>query len=281
MAKIIIPRSELPNLSQENVNRFRFRIINKNRNLVSQWSTIGNIKRPEEQADYTLPSVVSVEAKSRHLFVTWESVDRLLEYEIYKKEYTRMFELSSGSFIYSPDILTLIETTTDNNSVVYGSYSGRIGINPPEPKGAQVFLRNYKYPRIENNAFSVLQAQRKSNTKRMFISDEASSDFSHGEIVWIDPSITPAPPSSFYSFADFKVFNYIEEYTVDKNSYSGLIAFERTDIGADITIFNTVGQLAKISPAPLHVSDYVDYLWYNYFGEFIWEFYQYQAVVSH
>lgn len=45
MAKIIIPASSLPTTDVSGINVFRFRIVNNNRNLFSDWSVAFEIDR--------------------------------------------------------------------------------------------------------------------------------------------------------------------------------------------------------------------------------------------
>lgn len=47
MAKIIIPRSELPIPVSDHINKFRFRVVNDNRNIYSDWSVINHVYQVE------------------------------------------------------------------------------------------------------------------------------------------------------------------------------------------------------------------------------------------
>lgn len=264
MSKIIIPRNELPNLSQEGVNRFRFRVINKNRNLSSQWSVIGNIKRPEEQVDYELPDTFTVSPGDNHLLAIWErNINTFQEYEVYFKQYYRTFDMFLGSFRYSADPINLSEVTDKTTSFVYGSFSSRVGINPPTPMGAQVMIRNYRYPRVEKNKWQVLYAEVVSNVLSVYIqagvTDFDNINNSIGKVfadTVISDSLNP-----FLTFEEMEIFNSIRSFTtVDKSNPSYTILRTTATSAKDIIISKPGGSfIQRIDHDPLFVSEYVDW----------------------
>ena len=268
MAKIIVTRDELPSLSRELTNRFRFRVINKNRNLASEWSVIGQIKRPLDDINYELPNTFSVEAIQKGVMLSWEKSNDISQvYDVYTKQYDRVFIISGGFYSYGSSPLTFSESTTRNSAIVYGTYSSMIGINPPSPQGAQVMLRNFEYPRLSKSQWTVLQCERKANVIKIYLSpnitDFDSSNNDNGT-VYVDTTIYAATGSHFTSLASMEIFNKVETYTVNKTNPSYTI-LERTSVGSDVSLFvPSYGIAVRIDPDPLFISSsYVDYAWYN------------------
>jgi hypothetical protein len=263
MAKIIIPREELPNLSQEGVNRFRFRVINKNRNLTSQWSVIGNIKRPAEQINYELPNTFSVTPGDNHLSVFWEKNEGTIqEYEVFFKQYLRRFDSLSGDFNYFSNPSYLYEVTSLSHSFVYGRFSSLVGISPPSPQGAQVMIKNYVYPRINRNEWKVSFAERKSNVVSINIQPGVTDfdrSYNSNGTVYIDTSIVDSL-FPFTSFADMEVFNKIRTVSsITKTSSHTIINF--SSVGPKILIDNPTEDsvVKRIDLDPLFVSEYVNW----------------------
>jgi hypothetical protein len=263
MAKIIIPRQDLPSLSQEGVNRFRFRIINKNRNLSSQWSVIGNIKRPAEQIDYELPGTFSITPGDNHLSVFWEkNTGTIQEYEIYLKQYSRQFNGGSGSFNYFSESNYLYEVTSLNHSFVYGKFSGLVGINPPSPQGGQIMIKNYVYPRITRSNWKVLFAERKSNVVSIYIEPgvtDFDKSYNDNNTIYVDITIKSIS-TPFESFNDMILFNKIRTITtVTKTSSYTILSFASIGDNIEISDPSTDSTIKRIDLDPLFVSEYVDW----------------------
>lgn len=267
MAKIIIPRSELPSLSQEQTNRFRFRVINKNRNLASEWSTIGQIKRPIDDINYELPNTFSAEAIQKGIMISWEKSNDISQtYDIYMKQYQRRFILTGGFYSYNSSFLSFSESTTRNSAIVYGIYSSAVGVDPPFPQGAQVMVRNFEYPRLSKYQWPVLQCERKADLIRIYlppnITDFDNSNNINGT-VYVDTTIQAATGSHFTSLASMELFNRVETYTVNKTNPNYTI-LEKISVGSNVSLFvPQIGVAVRVDPDPLFISSYVDYAWYN------------------
>lgn len=264
MAKIIIPRTDLPSLSQEHTNRFRFRVINKNRNLASEWSTVGQIKRPVDDIDYQLPNTFSAQAIQKGVLVSWEKSNDVSQvYDVYSKQYVKTFILSGGFYSFTSTPLTFSESTSTNSAVVYGTYSNYIGISPPSPTGAQIMVRNFNYPRLSKTEWPVIQCRRKSNTIEIYLQPnitEFDESYNANGTVYVDSTINAATGSYFTSLASMQLFNRVETYTVDKTNPS-YILLTKTSVGADVNMFTpSYGVVKRIDPDPLFISSsYVDY----------------------
>lgn len=261
MAKIIIPKSELPSLSAEQTNRFRFRIINKNRNLSSEWSPIGEVKRQVDDIDYSLPDTFTIDPLQSGLLVSWEKTSgNYQQYDIYRKQYSSEYVVMSGSTFYSSGELLFLESTSESSVVAHGLYSNRVGTSPPIPRGAQIMVRNFTYPRVEYPTWNISDCERKSNTVKLYIdaeTDDFDDAFATNGYVYFD--ITVDYP--FTSKATMEIFNGVIEITnIDKTS-PGYTILEYINSGADIASFKPgLGSAKRISPDPLFVSGFVDYL---------------------
>jgi hypothetical protein len=265
MAKIIIPRSELPNLSQEQTNRFRFRVINKNRNLASEWSTVGQIKRPVDDINYSLANTFSAEAIQKAVMISWEKSNNISQtYDVYMKEYQRTFISTGGGFYsYNSSPLSLSESTTRNSAVVYGVYSGAVGVAPPSPQGAQIMVRNFQYPRLSKYQWPVLQCERKANVIKIYLSPNITDfddSYNANGTVYVDTTIQAASGSYYTSFASMELFNIVETYTVNKTNPSYTI-LQRASVGTDVSLFvPQTGIAVRVDPDPLFISSsYVNY----------------------
>lgn len=264
MAKIIIPGNELPSLSQEQTNRFRFRVINKNRNLASEWSTIGQIKRPIDDINYELPNRFSTEAILSGVMVSWEKSNNISQlYDVYMKQYQRTFIMTGGGFYsYNSLPLDFSESTTRNSAVVYGIYSNLAGTSLPSPQGAQVMLKNFQYPRLSKTEWPVLQCERQSNIIKIYLPPnitEFDNSNNNNGTVYVDTTIQAAKSSYFTSFASMELFNRVETYTVNKSNPSYTI-LQKSSTGADVNLFTPeIGVATRVDPDPLFISSYVNY----------------------
>ena len=88
MSKIIIPKSELPELSTSLTNKLRYRVMNKNRNLFSDWSIISEIKRDLQEIDfYSASSSYSIYSEGNNrIAASWYTNNINQNYDIYVYE---------------------------------------------------------------------------------------------------------------------------------------------------------------------------------------------------
>lgn len=85
MARAIITKTQLPGVSEELTNKLRYRVVNRNRNLYSQWSVIGEIKRDREQTDFeqNTNSFTTDNSISNVINISWYTPDINQEFDIY------------------------------------------------------------------------------------------------------------------------------------------------------------------------------------------------------
>lgn len=264
MSKIIIPRSELPSLSIDQTNRFRFRIVNKNRNLNSEWSVIGEIKRQVDDIDYELPSTFSTQAMSKSIAVSWEKSNDISQiYDVYMKQYDRQFDIGTGNYRYYSRELSFFESTERSYSTVHGIYSDLIGINIPSPQGAQIMIKNFSYPRITKRSWNVLACERVSNVAKIYLEPgvtDFDKTYNEENKTYVDMTILREKNIYFTTYADMKVFNQVTDVmSVNKTNPSYTI-LEIQSSGSNVSLFNpTYGIVRRIEPDPLFISDYVNY----------------------
>lgn len=269
MAKIIIPRSELPSLSIDQTNRFRFRLVNKNRNLNSEWSVIGEVKRQIDDIDYELPSTFSTQAMSKSIAISWEKSNDISQlYDVYMKQYERQFDFLSGNYKYYSRQLEFSESTERSYLTVHGIYSDLVGISLPSPQGAQIMVKNFSYPRITKKAWTVLSCERVGNVVKIYLEPgvtDFDKVFNEQNKVYVDMTILREKNAYFSTYADMKVFNQITDIVSVNKSNPSYTILQIQSTGSNITLFNPdYGVVRRIEPDPLFISDYVNYgAWYN------------------
>jgi hypothetical protein len=194
MAKIIIPKTSLPSVSDELTNKLRYRIINKNRNLFSEWSVIGEIKRDLEQTNFD-ENQTSFSASSsvpNRVDVTWYTPNINQNFDIYVRYKTRQ--------VYSPTPFTwyLYENLQflgrkDTNSISLSRLplSDRSSIYSLNSYAVQVMVKLQEYPRIESVPINITQFRRKDNFLEYWLQRDAP--FRAGDYVNINLN-------SYYSF---------------------------------------------------------------------------------
>ena len=230
MAKIIIPKSALPSVSDELTNKFRYRIINKNRNLYSQWSVIGEIKRELEQADFdTNTRSYSIDSSiSNRIDATWYTADINQKFDIYVRYKLFFFSPAYGTF-YNHDSLSFLgRKNTNYVSINPLPLSSRISIYSFGNYSAQIMVKLPEYPIIDSLPVNIDQFDRKNNYLRYWLQRDVP--FSAGDYV----DITLNNNTAVSPFEDNSLFAGIKRvYSVGDD---GDNSFKVESTGSDISL---------------------------------------------
>lgn len=166
MAKIIIPKEQLPNVSDDLTNKLRYRIINKNRNLYSEWSIIGEIKRDVESTDF-LADATSFSASAtmpNRIEVTWYTVDINQSFDMYIRYITREYYAAGPTTWYKyEDLQYLGRKDTNYLSITRMPLSGVASLYSLTSYGAQVMVKLPEYPKVESPSITISSFERSSN----------------------------------------------------------------------------------------------------------------------
>lgn len=267
MAKIIIPKNEIPSFSDEQTNRFRFRVVNKNRNLNSEWSVIGEIKRQIGDIDYTLPSSFGVNSINAGLIVSWQTINNINQlYDVHMKQYSRIYESAGGGYYtYFSEDSMLSESTSKNTATIHLiNTGGLIFTGGGGQNGSQAIVYNFSYPRKELTKWNVLGCERVSNVLKIYI-QSGVTDFdkinNSNNYVYVDMTINPQYGQQYLSLEDMKVFNRVTFMTNINKTNPSYTILEKSDNGPNISYFKPdSGYVRRLDPDPLFISDYKNYL---------------------
>lgn len=203
MAKIVIPKESLPNVSDEFTNKLRYRLINKNRNLYSQWSVIGEIKRDINPTDFLQDATsYSVDSSiSGRIDATWYTSDINQDFDIYVRYKLSFFSPAYGTFYNHEDLQYLGRKNTNYVSINKLPLSGRISIYSFNNYSAQIMVKLPEYPRIDSLPINITEFDRKSNYLRYWL--ERDVPFSAGDYVNINlnnnTAVSPFEDNSLFA----------------------------------------------------------------------------------
>jgi len=143
MAKVIIPKSSLPNVSDELTNKLRFRIVNKNRNLYSEWSIIGEIKRDLDTTNFdNNSSSYSINSSiSNRIDATWYTADINQEFDIYVRYKVQYVSALYGTFSEYQNLQYLGRKNTNSVSVNKLPLSGISSPYTTSCTGVQIMVK--------------------------------------------------------------------------------------------------------------------------------------------
>lgn len=166
MSKVIISKTELPGVSEELINKLRYRVINRNRNLYSQWSVIGEIKRSRDQINFddNQTSFATDNSRTNIVNVTWYTSDINQEFDVYIRYKLKRFDNFTGNFIYRYEPLQYLGRK-DTNSISIGHLplSGRTSISAESNHSVQTMVKLPEYPRLASLPIKILNFERSSN----------------------------------------------------------------------------------------------------------------------
>lgn len=166
MAKAIIPKEQLPEVDENLVNKLRFRVINRNRNLYSQWSVIGEVKRQRELVDFltNATSYSATSTKTNNIDISWYTTNINQEYEVYVRYITKSLYVPTGATLYSYEPLSYLGRKNVNSiSLSRMPLSDRLSIYTLSSYGLQAMVKLPEYPRVASTPIEVSEFRRKSN----------------------------------------------------------------------------------------------------------------------
>ncbi len=213
MSKIIIAKSELPDLSTNLTNKLRYRIMNKNRNLFSDWSIISEIKRELEQIDFSSASssYAAYSNEANKVEASWYTANINQNYDIYVRYILKTIKESSFVTLYSYDKIQYLGRKNVNYLTISKKpTTGLVSFNQLSYYGLQLMVKLPEYPIISSLAISINQARRKDNHLQYFL--ERSHLLSVGDYVNIEFNnvITTGSEIDYSFFAGIKQVSTIE-----------------------------------------------------------------------
>lgn len=230
MAKIIIPKEQLPNVSDDLINKLRYRVINKNRNLYSEWSVIGEIKRSLDIVDFDSDATsYSIDSSiSNRIDATWYTANINQEFDIYTRYKIENFSPTYGTFYSYENLEYLGRKNTNSVSINKLPLSERVSIYTISCFSVQIMVKLPEYPRIESLPINIVEFDRKSNYLRYWL--ERDTPFAVGDYININlnnnNAVTP--------FEDNSVFAGIKRVASVKDDGSN--SFKVASVGSDIAL---------------------------------------------
>jgi hypothetical protein len=189
MAKIIIPKEQLPGVSEELTNKLRYRIINKNRNLYSEWSVIGEIKRDREEVNF-LENETSYSASAtiaNRIEATWYTSNINQSFDIYLRYKTEEYYSAGPLTWYKYEPLQYLGSKETNYlSITRMPLSNVTSLYDLTSYGVQIMVKLPEYPKVESSSINVTEFERNSNYLEYTLSRDVN--FSAGDYVNINIS---------------------------------------------------------------------------------------------
>ena len=226
MSKIIIPKSELPELSTSLTNKLRYRIMNKNRNLFSDWSIISEIKRDLQEIDfYSASSSYSIYSEGNNrIAASWYTNNINQNYDIYVRYILKTITEGSAATLYSSDPLEFLGQK-NTNSLTLAIKPTLASINSLSYVGVQLMVKLPEYPRISSSPIGISTVRRKDNQLQYML--ERSHLLSVGDYVNINMNNN----ITYGSEVDYSLFGGIKQVT--SISPNGVNSFGVSAIGSD------------------------------------------------
>ena len=277
MAKIIIPKTSLPSVSDELTNKLRYRIINKNRNLFSEWSVIGEIKRDLEETNFdeNQTSFSTNSSVSNRVDVAWYTSNINQNFDIYVRYKTRqLYSPTPFTWYLYEDLQFLGRKDTNSISLSRLPLSDRVSIYSLNSYAVQVMVKLQEYPRIESVPINITEFRRKSNFLEYYLQRDVP--FRAGDYVNINLN-------NYYIFGterDNSIFAGIKR--VSSVGANGSNSFSVASTGADTDFLAALNlgaaypnNVAKINGTVEFVTgDILFTWWYNLmrrlYGNFIY-----------
>lgn len=231
MPKVVIPKSDLPDLSTDLTNKLRYRVLNRNKNLYSDWSVIGEVKRALEQINFSSASA-SYNAYSEgnnRIDAFWYSSDINQNFDVYVRYILKT--ITEGTFVtlYSYDPIEYLGRKATNSLTIAKKPMDRISFNSLSYYGLQLMVKLPEYPIVSNSPINITQVRRKSNYLEYFL--DRSHSLSVGDYVNIN-------------------FNNNSTYgsEVDNSLFSGIKRVSRIDTVSDFSVYSPGTDINLINP---------------------------------
>jgi hypothetical protein len=227
MPKVVIPKSDLPDLSTDLTNKLRYRVLNRNKNLYSDWSVIGEVKRALEQINFSSASA-SYNAYSEgnnRVDAFWYSSDINQNFDVYVRYILKT--VIEGTFVtlYSYDPIQYLGRKSTNSLTIAKKPMDLVSFNSLSYYGLQLMVKLPEYPIVSNSPISITQARRKSNELQYTL--ERSHSLSIGDYV----NITFKNKTTYGSEADYSLYSGIKQ--VSSTSPNGVNSFGVSSVGSD------------------------------------------------
>jgi len=210
LSRVVIPKASLPGINADSLNRFRFRVMNKNRNLYSNWSVIYAIRRSNDDVDFVEnPDSYSISSTQYRIDLAWFTPDISAIYGVS----ARYKFYNSVTGFYRWDAYQSLGERVSN--------SVSIARKPPSYAnetcyGAQFVVKAKEYPNVENPYVPVSTIQGAGSVN--YITTLTSHGLTVGDYVNID----------------------INNGASDLSSFGGIMAVTSTPSS---TVFHTTGSI--------------------------------------
>lgn len=229
MARAIITKTQLPGVSEELTNKLRYRVVNRNRNLYSQWSVIGEIKRDREQTDFeqNTNSFTTDNSISNVINISWYTPDINQEFDIYVRYIYKQFSIFIAGDMYFYQPIQFLGRKNVNTLSIgeQPPFPGQVFTNPFSNYGIQAIIKLPEYPRLNSIPINILNFERKANFYVYYLDREPT--FESGDYVNINLQNSSTVDNS--QFAGIK-----------KVSSIGPKRFSVVSTGADIALRSAV-----------------------------------------
>lgn len=165
MSKVVIPKSDLPDLSTDFTNKLRYRVMNRNKNLFSDWSVIGEIKRDLEQIDFSSAST-SYNAYSEgnnKIEAFWYTSDINQNFDVYVRYILKTITEGTFATLYSYDPIQFLGRKNSNSLTIAKKPMDLVSFNSLSYHGLQLMVKLPEYPIVVNSSITINDVRRVSN----------------------------------------------------------------------------------------------------------------------
>lgn len=245
MPRAIITKTQLPGVSEELTNKLRYRVVNRNRNLYSQWSVIGEIKRDREQTNFEeyTGSFTTDNSIPNLINIAWYTPDINQEFDIYVRYIYRQFSFLIGGDMYFYQPIQFLGRKNVNALSVgeQPPFPGRVFTSAFNNYGIQAMVKLPEYPRLNSIPINILTFERKANFYVYYLDRDPT--FESGDYVNINLQNSSTVDNS--QFAGIKKVSSIGPKTFFVASTGSDIA-PRSAVGAGPENLNDVSKVNGI-----------------------------------
>ena len=206
MPKVVIPKSDLPDLSIDLTNKLRYRVLNRNKNLYSDWSVIGEVKRALEQINFSSASA-SYNAYSEgnnRVDAFWYSSDINQNFDVYVRYILKTITEGTFATLYSYDAIQYLGRKNTNSLTIAKKPMDLVSFNSLSYYGLQLMVKLPEYPIVSNSPINIGDVRRNSNYLEYFL--ERSHSLAVGDYV----NINFNNKTTYGSEEDYSLFSGIK-----------------------------------------------------------------------
>lgn len=231
MPKVVIPKSDLPDLSTDLTNKLRYRVLNRNKNLYSDWSVIGEVKRALEQINFSSASA-SYNAYSEgnnRVDAFWYSSDINQNFDVYVRYILKTITEGTFATLYSYDAIQYLGRKSTNSLTIAKKPMDLVSFNSLSYYGLQLMVKLPEYPIVSNTPINIDGVSRTSNYLQYFLA--RSHSLSVGDYVNIS-------------------FNNQITYgsEIDYSLFSGIKKVSRIDSASNFSVYTPGSNINFIKP---------------------------------